>query len=148
MMTDAQLLFSDAQAITVDAASTNVIDLGAVRQIGQGEPMGIAILVDVAADFTTGDETYEFELQTDDSEAFGSAADVHQQLITAARLTAGSLHVIPLSPSILPLLERYIRLRYDVSGTTPTITVTAWLTPLNMVAGRATIYADGFNISA
>lgn len=148
MMTDAQLLFSDAQAITADAASTNLIDLSAARQIGQGEPMGIAILVDVAADFTTTDETYEFELQTDDNEAFSSAADVIAQTITAARLTAGSLHVIPISPSILPLLERYIRLRYDVGGTTPTITVTAWLAPLSTLAGRAPIYPDGFTISA
>ena len=148
MMTDAQLLFSDAQAITADAASTNLIDLGAVRQIGQGEPMGIAILVDVAADSTTGDETYEFELQTDDNAAFSSATEVLAQAITAARLTAGSLHVIPLSPSILPLLERYIRLNYDVGGTTPTITVTAWLSPLSALAGRSPIYADGFNISA
>ncbi len=144
MMTDAQLLLSDAQAITADARSTNVIDLSAVRQIGQGEPIGIAILVDVAADGTTTDETYSFLLHTDDNVGFTSATTVSTTAITYGRLTLGSLHVIPISADALPLLERYISLYFDVGGTTPTITVTAWIAPLSMLAGRSPIYASGF----
>src|SRR3990167_4171654 len=61
MFIDAQALLSDAQAVTADAASTNTYDSGAAgTDITEGEPLGIGISVDVAADFTTGDETYEF----------------------------------------------------------------------------------------
>lgn len=148
MFTDAQHLLSDAQAVTADAGSTNVIDLSAVREIGQGEPMGVAIRVDVAADGTTTDETYAFKLQTDDAAAFGSATDLTPSLaIGYATLVAGYLFVIPLSNVNTAAMERYLRLYYDVGGTTPTITCTAWLTPLNMVAGRAKIYADAITIS-
>ena len=52
MIMDAQLLFSDAQAITAAAGSTNTIDLGAVRDIGTGENLYLVVTVDVA--FTDG----------------------------------------------------------------------------------------------
>ena len=44
MYTDAQNLFSDAQALTVTADSTNVIDLGVDRNVGQGEPLAVVIV--------------------------------------------------------------------------------------------------------
>lgn len=147
MFTDAQHLFSDAQALSATAVGTNVVDLGAIREIGQGEPMAVAFLVDVAADFTTGNETYQFDLETDDNAAQSSAAVVGSRTILATDLTAGSIHVIPLSPAHAKAMERYLGVRYTLAGTTPSVTITAWLTPLNMVAGRAKVYADGFNIS-
>jgi hypothetical protein len=144
MNLDAQLQFSAAQAITADAASTNVIDLGAVRQIGVGEAMSILICVIVAADSTTGDETYSFELQTDDNSSFSSATTLSDTVLAASVLTIGSVHAIPLPRTGL---ERYIRLNYDVGGTTPTITVSAWLQPTSMVAGLPQQYADAITIS-
>ena len=48
MYVDAQLLFSDAQAVTAAAASTNSIDLGAVRDIGTGEELYVVCVCDVA----------------------------------------------------------------------------------------------------
>jgi hypothetical protein len=130
MLLDAQLQFSAAQAITVDAVSTNIIDLGTARQIGVGEPMGILITVDVAADATTGDETYAIQLQTDDNSSFSSQTTLFAQDIPRARLTIGSRHFIPLP---LANVERYIRLNYDVGGTTPTLTLSSWLHPANMI---------------
>src|SRR5688572_9042129 len=117
---DAQNMFSDAQAITADAGSTNIIDLVAGGLLGNGEPMGVEIIVDVAADGTTTDETYEFEVQTDGDIAFGSATDLVVRTVGHATLVAGYRFVMVIPPEAV--LERYLRLRYDVGGTTPTIT--------------------------
>ena len=42
--------------------------------------------------------------------------------------------------------ERYLRLSYTLGGTTPSVTVTAFLIPHNMVHNYVQ-YADGFTIS-
>jgi hypothetical protein len=131
MILDAQLQFCDSQAVTADAPSTNVIDLTNARRMFKGEPLAILLLVEVAADGTTGDETYEVEVQTDDNSAFSSATEVVAMAIPRARLTAGSKHLIHVPPYVA--LERYIRLNFDVGGTTPSITVSAFLQPLNMI---------------
>ena len=60
-MMDAQTLLSDAQALTATAVSTNSYDKGAAgNDIANGQPLGIEITVDVAADFTSANETYVF----------------------------------------------------------------------------------------
>lgn len=148
MMIDAQNQFASALAITATGLATNVIDLTAVREIGQGEPMGVAIQVGVAALINDTDETYAFGIETDDNESLASPAVLVTRTIAGASLTAGSIHVIPLGPADLVAMQRYLGLRATLAGTTPGLTYTAWLTPLSAVAGRAKIYADGFNISA
>jgi len=144
MKVDSQLLLSDAQAITVDAASTNQIDLGIARNLFDGEPMAVVLIVDVAADFTTTDETYEFQIETDGDVAFGSPTDLLVHAITAANLTLASKHVLPIP--VGAAVERYLRVYYNVGGTTPTITVTAFLIPLSMVQ-LDKVYAKGYTIS-
>lgn len=144
MFLDAHCLFSDAQAITADAASTNYIDLKAAQNIFDGEPMAVVLVVDVAADGTTTDETYEFQIETDDNTSFSSATDLVAHSIGYAALTAGSTHVLPIP--VGAAVERYLRVYYNVGGTSPTITVTAFLQPLSMVQKYKT-YADGFTIS-
>lgn len=144
MYLDAQQLFSDAQAVTADAVGTNVIDLGSDRSIGNGEPMAVVFLVDVAADQTTGDEDYTFHVEY----ASDAAQTTARKLIgyrtfesgtptapaeDADLLVAGFKFVIPIPPTELSESERYLGIRYDVTGTTPTITCTAWLTPMSMI---------------
>lgn len=144
MIIDAQNLFSDAQAITADAVGTNVIDLSADRSIGTGEPMAVVFCVDVAADQTTGDEDYTFDVEY----ATDAAQTTGRQLVgrrvfesgtptapaqDADLLVAGFQFAIPIPPTELSESERYLGIRYDVTGTTPTITVTAFLQPLSMV---------------
>ncbi len=129
MFLDVLLMFSDAQALTATAVSTNVIDQGLDRNLGRGEPLGVMITVDVAADVAEANETYQFDLQTDDNEAFGSATVLVSRVIGRALLTAGSVHVLP-----VPLdAERYLRLNYTLGGTTPLITVTAHLQPWHTI---------------
>lgn len=157
MILDAQNLFSDAQAITVDAVGTNVIDLSQDRSIGNGEPMCVLFSVDVSADQTTGDEDYTFEVEY----ASNAAQSTGRQLIgrrafesgtptapaqDADLLVAGFQFYIPIPPTKLSESERYLGIRYDVTGTTPTITMTAALMPLAMVQAD-NVYAKGYTIS-
>lgn len=145
MIIDAQTLLWDAAALTSDAVSTNTYDTGVVDNgLDIGEPMAAVIQVDVAADFTTGDETYQFNL-LQSANANLSSADILVSIVrTAAQLTAGSIHVIPFSPGSIS--KRYIGLGYDGGGTSPTITVTAWITTMDMIQ-RDKNYPDGFTIS-
>lgn len=152
MILDSQLQFSAAQALTVTAVSTNVIDTGAMfagaveadRNYGIGEPMGVLISVIVAADFTTTDETYRFDLQTDTVVGFGTVVTISQSTIVAALLTAGSQHVIPIPGD--RRMSRFVRMNYTLGGTTPSVTVTAFLQPMSMIQNYIS-YVDALTIS-
>lgn len=147
MIIDALGLVSDAQAVTADAVSTNTVDLSNVtpkRRIGDGEVLGFAMVVDVAADSTTGDETYTFEVLEDDAADLGSPTVIASFTIAAGLLTAGSHWFFAIPPG-KPTL-RYIGMNYNVGGTSPSITVTTWLTLSSMV-DKSYTYAKGYTIS-
>lgn len=157
MYLDAHNLFSDAQAVTADAVGTNVIDLSVDRSLGNGEPVAVCFQIDVAADQTTGDEDYAFEVeyasdaaQTTGRQRIGSrkfesgTPDAPAQ--DADLLVAGFKFYIPIPPTTLAESERYLGIRYDVTGTTPTITVTAFLIPMSMVDSWIA-YPDALTIS-
>jgi hypothetical protein len=159
MILDSLLQFSDSQAVTADAVGTNVVDLSVNRSIGNGEPMAAVFVVEVAADQTTGDEDYTFDVEY----ATDAAQTTGRQLIgrrvfesgtpgapaqDADLLVAGFKVVIPLPPTQLSESAQYIGIRYDVAGTSPTITCSAFLTPLNMVESAFGVsYVDGYSIT-
>ena len=149
MYVDALGRVSNAQAVTATAVSTDKIDLGAStvrRQIGEGEAMGFGVSVGVAAVADDGDETYQFDIVSDEDAALGSPT-VHASFVIArGLLTAGSLHWLPI-PRGGPPMERYLGLRYTTGGTTPGITVTAWLTSHQLFSINARPYAKGYTIS-
>ena len=150
MYVDAQTLLSDAQALTATAVSTNTMDMGNVtpkNEVGTGEPIALVIGVDVAADATTADETYQFQL-VQSANADLSAQDVLLQkdtaYITRATLVAGYQLVIPVPVDLVT--KRYLGARYVLGGTTPSVTVTAMIVPLkNVRSGK--LYAKGYVIS-
>lgn len=150
MILDSQHTLSDAQALTVTAVSTNIIDLGVDRNLGIGEPMCVLITVDVTADATTGDETYQFDIETDDNSGFASPLILARRIVSAlpniprATLAAGFKLAIPIPNDTTA--ERFIRLNYTLGGTTPIITVTAQLQPMSMVQADA-VFAKGYTIS-
>lgn len=141
---DAQLLLSDAQALTATAASTNYINLSATeRFIGTGDPMALVVTVDVAAGGTA--PTLEVALQSDDNTAFSSAtARATSGTLTAAQLVAGAQFVVAIPSGTAT--EKYLRAFYTVGGTAPTVTVSASVKPLSMVSNLH-YHADAVTIS-
>lgn len=128
MYIDAQNLFSDAQAITADAASTNIVDLGSTYDNGPGGPYVVAINLPEAFNTLT---SLTFQLQCDNDVAFGSARTLTQLTVALAELTLGAKFSLPVP---LERVERYVRLNYDVTGTNPTLgKVDAWLTTADMI---------------
>lgn len=137
---DAQNTYSDAQALTVTAVSTNLIDHGQDRNLGVGKPLGIVITVDVAA---AGGGTLTISLQADDNSGFASPATVSTTTaIAAAALTAGAQIVLPVPPDTLT--ERFSRLNY-VLATMTGITVTAYMAPIDQIQ-NAQQYAAGVTV--
>lgn len=127
MLFDKQNLFSDAQAITATAASTNVIDFGApqtpkhaanaiTRDIGKGRKPDLRIQVVEAFNTLT---SLTVAVQVDNDESFGSPTTVMDMVIPLASLTLGKVVL----PQLVPLgsNERYMRLYYTVTGTAPTL---------------------------
>lgn len=146
MILDAQLMFSDAQALAAPGVSTNLLDVRSLNLSG-GEPMALVISVDVAPDAGNGDETYTAQLQTDDAAAFSSPANLGGAFPIPRNTLVGTRFVIPL-PYPFGLAERYLRISYTLGGTTPSITLSAYLSPRYMAPGASenVFYADAIQI--
>lgn len=116
-MLDKSNLFSDDQAITVSAASKNVIDLGAVDSKIQSltERGNIAFFAMVTAEFA-GLTDLSFVLQTADDEAFSSPSNLLASgPIAAADLTVG--YAMHLKAGLTHNeIKRYVRMYYTVNG--------------------------------
>ena len=141
MYIDSLLKLSDAQALTATADSTNVIDLSSDRDIGKGQAMAFVVSVGVAADVADADETYSFQLETDDNASMTSSTIVAGGAIAGASLTAGSLHAFPIATAN----EQYLQGVYTLGGTTPSVTIDAWVAPLCDVE-QYVAYADNITI--
>jgi hypothetical protein len=119
MILDVENLYSDDQAITTTADSTNVIDLG-VPNRGPGNPLLIDILVTTTF---AGGTSITIDLETDSAEGFGTLSTVAStQAIALATLVAGYRFSIQFAPD---LMKRYSRLEYTVSGTMSAGNITA-----------------------
>lgn len=133
MIFSAQQLFSDDQAITASADSTNVIDLGVAgtpygaaaalnQDVGKGAK--IPILVQVTSDFNNL-TSLEVKISTGATTALGTT--IASQVILLADLVAGKQISIDVLPN--DITERYLGIEYVVVGTAPTTgTVTAGIT--------------------
>lgn len=144
MFMDAQNLFSDAQAITATAASTNYIDLQAVRNIGVGQPLYVVCVVDVAFTDASSDSTLTVALEGDSTTTF--SPDATRDLFTFAALSAaGTVKIAPLQPGGGPEGYRYIQLKYTpANGNLSTGSITAFLA---VDVQQYTAYADAITIS-
>lgn len=127
MILSKQDLFSDAQAVTATAASTNLIDLGAQGTVvGQsaalaydhGQGTYIPLLVQAVETFATL-TSLTVTVETDDNAAFSSATTIATTTaIPVASLTAGYIFGLTAIPT--GAVERYIRLKYTVAGSSAT----------------------------
>jgi hypothetical protein len=152
MIIDAQLQVSNAVALTSGTVvSVSSYDTGAPavtsttqRDVGVGEPVGIAIAIGVAATITgAADQTYEFDVIQSAAAALTSPdiIDARKFKVTpaagelaASLLTAGTILYLPLSG--MQQAKQYLGLQYILGGTGPTVTVTSWITPLSMLQAQ------------
>ncbi len=122
---DRTLLFSDGQAITATAASTNLVDLGAydtrmtqARDKGLGTSVPLEVTVTQSFNNLT---SLTISIEGDDNAAFSSATTIWTSpAYTLAQLATGAKYLLPDS---LPagLTERYVRMKYTVAGTAPSL---------------------------
>lgn len=130
MIFDDTLLLSRAQAVTVTAPSTNVIDLlpagkaarhAAVLKRNLGIGPAIPFLIQVMEDFAAaGAATLTITLETDDNAAFSSPAVVWSSgAIAIAQLKAGQnlglVNYLPKGVNDKGLTEQFFRLNYTVA---------------------------------
>ncbi len=117
MLLDRQTQFSDAQAITASAASTDLLDLGVVRNIGDGTNLYLVFIVTVAFTDSGSDSTVTPSLQTDDNAGFGSATTIRTFDVLAALTPAKTKRVYKLEAyNDAGRFERYLRVYYTVAG--------------------------------
>jgi hypothetical protein len=144
---DLHNMFSDSQAVSASAVGTNKIDLGVAMAVSVGEPMCVVFNVEVAADQTSGDEDYTFDVETFTDEAQTAGRELMGRRVfqsgtptapaqDADLLVAGFQVVIPIPPTTIGEGARYIGVRYTTAGNTPTITVSAFMIPLSFVEQR------------
>lgn len=139
---DAFLRYSDGQALTATAVSTNVIDHSSDRNLGIGTPLVAVIIPSVALAGTT--PTLYAELETSDTEAF-TVATVVSRSGSYTALAIGEKIILNLPPD--SRMQQYSRIRYTLGGTTPTVTVDAFLTKLDMIGTEGVYYADNITIT-
>jgi len=115
-MRDAELEFSNAQAVTASAGSTNTVDIGSRREMfGAGEAVGVEVTVETT--FAHAGSTLQVSLQSDDNTGFASATTVWSiAAVAVADLVAGYKFKCPPVPPELFEDEQYLRLYYTVAG--------------------------------
>lgn len=124
MILSAQQLFSDDQAITATAVSTNVIDLGVPgtpfggnqldQDIGKGTP--IPLLIQVTEDFNNA-TSVTVTVEVSAASALTSPVVLLTETILLADLVAGKQTHVQFVPKDASL--RYLGVRYTVAGTAP-----------------------------
>jgi len=128
MIFDSTNLFSDAQAVTADGVSDNVIDFGAVdtpqhaanaltRDVGKGTKAKMR--VQVVEDFATL-TSLKVAVQVSDDEAFssGNVTLLETEAVPVASLVAG--YVFRLEQIPRGAAKRYMRLVYTTAGSAGT----------------------------
>lgn len=129
MIMDRTSLFSEKQAVTASAASTNLVDLaplgtiyGAsaplIRDIGKGTD--VPLFCGVVQSFNNL-TSLTIAVQTDDNAGFASPKTVWTSpAYTLAQLATGAEYLLPEN---IPTgtNERFVRLFYTVAGTAPTL---------------------------
>jgi hypothetical protein len=144
MFLDKQNQLSDSQALTATAVSSNTFDSGSAgNDISIGDGLALAVNVEVAADFTTTDETYELQIIQSANADLSSPDVLASRVIAASLLKAGSNHYLGLPPG--SKTKRYLGARYVLGGTSPSMTVSSFIQPDSMLQNNKA-YANNYSI--
>jgi hypothetical protein len=160
MYIDTQLEFSDAQALTATAISTNVVDtltMGAAASataigpnlsldLGQGNaPVYLVVQAVTAAAGGDSAKTLTISLESDSTANLATSATVHfsSAAILGSAVTAGARLVTLALPH--GAYERYLGVRFTVSASFTSFTIDAFLT--TDPAGVYRAYKSGFTVS-
>ncbi len=113
MILDNELIFSNGQAITATAASTNAVNAGSA---GVGAGRQLPVYIAVTEDFNNLDSLNVALQQSSDDGDSDSYEDVISKDIAVADLVAGNeLYLFDIPPGT----EKYLRLNYSVTGSNP-----------------------------
>jgi hypothetical protein len=149
---DAQNAFTSAQTLTATGYLNNLnsgqVDFGGANpSSGAGRTGGMWCMDITAIDFTSNDESYKFNLVGSNDVAFGNgnvellafhdfaAVTAGRQVATIFGPTptipptgaAGTILQIPFTNLMQRIVYRYARCYLVAAGTTPSVTVTSWL---------------------
>ena len=143
MITDKLLRVSEDQAVTSSAYSTNTIDLGTARDVGEGTALYMNFALTEA--FANG-TSITFEVVTS-ANANLSSHDVigSSATIATAALTLGKNIVVRINPDIAGKGKRYLGARYVVVGTMNAGKVTADV--VETIGDGQKYYASGFTVA-
>lgn len=123
MILDAELQFSEAQALTATVASTNTLDLKHKRDIGIGKDL--YLVIQSLADPGGTSPSIIIIIETSPNVAFSPFVTIAvSPALTAARFAMGTIYALPWPRQEV---DRHNRLKYTLAGTDPTFTVRAFL---------------------
>ena len=143
MITDSLLRVSEDQAITTTAFSTDTIDLGTARDIGEGTALYMNFCVTTALANGT---SVKFEVVTSANANLSSPTVVgSSDAVLTAALTEGKNVVVRINPDIAGKGKRYLGARYTVAGTFNAGKVTADV--VETIGDGQKYYASGFTVS-
>lgn len=133
---DALLMHDGVANITADGGG--VVDAGAaILDLGAGQLINGMVVLEISAlDVTTGDEKYNIHIQGSNSATFASGISQlaqrelgdDTQILADADAGVGRYLIPFVNLDQAGNVLRYVRIYFDVSGTTPILTGKAFLT--------------------
>lgn len=142
MITDQLLRVSEDQAVTTTAVSTNTIDLGVARDIGEGKELFMNFAVTTAF---AGGTSVKFEIVSSAAANLAPATVIgSSDAIATADLAAGKNVAVGINPQIASNGQQYLGARYTVVGTMSAGKVTADV--VETVQDGKKYYASGFTV--
>ena len=144
MIIDKLLRVSEDQAVTATAVSTDTIDLGTARDIGEGRDLFVVFTVTEAFAALT---SLTFEVITSAAAALSSPTVIAATgAVALANLGVGKQYIVQIPPRIASLGQRYLGVRYTVAGNNATAgKVTADIV-LDIQDGQK-FHASGFSVT-